>query len=66
MQRLLFALLCLGILSTSGCYIDPGASVDVGIGAYTYDPYWAYPYRDGWYHDWPYHRWHRWPYHPYP
>jgi|GraSoiStandDraft_45_1057281.scaffolds.fasta_scaffold1528547_1 hypothetical protein len=65
MKRLLFTLLCLGMLGTSGCYVDPGSvstSVDVGIGAYSYTPLY-YPHRDGWYHDWPYHRW---PYRPYP
>ena len=33
MQRILLAPLCLGILSTSGCYVDPaGVSTSVGVG----------------------------------
>jgi hypothetical protein len=69
MQRILLAPLCLGILSTSGCYVDPAGvstSVGVGVGAYTYDPSWVYyPHRDGWYDDRHSrrgeHRWDRWP-----
>jgi hypothetical protein len=76
MKRILFTLLCLGVLGTSGCYFDPAlsgvsTSVGVGVGAYADDPYWDYyPYRDGWYNDWRYRRWdHRWNrehYRPYP
>jgi hypothetical protein len=64
MKRILFILLCLGVLGTSGCYYDPtlagvSPSVDVGVGDYIDEPSWTYyPYRDGWYFDQPYRWWH--------
>jgi hypothetical protein len=42
MKRLLLTVLCLGLLSTAGCYFDPAygpPSVEVGVGAYTTEPY---------------------------
>ena len=51
MKRILLTLLCLGILSTAGCYVDPAygpASVEIGVGAYTTEPY--YHYHDGYRH----------------
>src|SRR3989442_15007948 len=46
MQRRLLTLLCLGLLSTAGCYYDPAygpPSVSVGVGAYTVEhDYWYY------------------------
>ena len=69
MKRLLFTLLCFGVLSTvTGCYVDPAlsgsSSVAVGVGAYTAEPYYweQYPRRYYWYDDWRYRR----PYLPYP
>ena len=71
MKRLLFILLCLGIVGTyAGCYLDPASgmstSVGVSVGAYEEDvPYWsAYPYEYYWdtyphYGRW-HHRWDRW------
>jgi hypothetical protein len=77
MKRLLFTVLCLGMLSTvTGCYIDPALSgssaVTVGVGAYVEEPsYWAYsPRRYYWYDDWRYQRPYpppyRYRYRPYP
>lgn len=48
MKRILFTLLCLGVLGTfAGCYVDPAlygpASVEIGVGAYVEEPYyWDY------------------------
>ena len=61
MKRILLTLLCLGMLSTAGCYYDSAygpPSVSVGVGAYTVEhDYWHYhPRRDNWYEDRP-HRW---------
>jgi hypothetical protein len=50
MKRMIFTLLCLGVLGTiTGCYYDPALygppSVEVGIGATTVEqPYYVAPY----------------------
>lgn len=67
MTRMLFTLVCLGVLGTAtGGYFDPalsGVSTSVGVGVGIYvdeDPYWEHPYwHDDWYDDWPYRRYRR-------
>ena len=59
MKRILFTLLCLGMLSTVGCYYDPAyapPSVAVGVGV-QHDYWYDHPRRDNWYDDWRYQRW---------
>lgn len=69
--RILFILLCLGVLgTTTGCYIDPAVSgsysVDIGVDTYyEVEPYYGRPYpyrRYDWDDDWRYRRYYR----PYP
>jgi hypothetical protein len=53
MKRLLFTLLCLGILGpVTGCHVDPAlsrpASVEVGVRTYAPDPYRSTSWKDGW------------------
>lgn len=53
MKRLLFTLLCLGILGTvTGCSVDPARSkptaVEDGVRTYAPDPYRTTAWKDGW------------------